>query len=138
WDVFPFILNRNRSSIKMNSGHEKIEDGDALQNLANQVENYGVYNKTQTRQDELTFIAAKEHIQKFKPSIVYISFGKTDEMAHQGRYDLYLEGITAIDKMIEELWHWAQSTRGYKDNTTFILTTDHGRGKSPSTWMNHG
>ncbi len=67
-----------------------------------------------------------------------IGFGETDEMAHQRRYDLYLEKASQIDRMLAELWHWVQSTPGYKDNTTFIITTDHGRGKSSSKWTNHG
>ncbi|HEY1869434.1 MAG TPA: alkaline phosphatase family protein, partial [Chitinophagaceae bacterium] len=138
WNVFPFILNEERSHLKMNSGYENMDDSDSLQELTNKVENDAVYNKTETRQDELTFITAKEYVQKFRPSIVYLSFGETDEMAHAGRYDLYLEKAAAIDKMIAELWHWAQSTPGYKDNTTFIITTDHGRGKAFSKWANHG
>ena len=59
-------------------------------------------------------------------------------MAHRHRYDLYLEKAAAIDKMIGELWLWVQSNPVYKDNTTFIITTDHGRGRSPSKWAEHG
>ncbi len=66
-----------------------------------------------------------------------MSFGETDELAHQSRYDLYLEKAAQIDKMISELWHWVQSTPGYKDNTNFLITTDHGRGKA-SKWASHG
>ena len=40
--------------------------------------------------------------------------------------------------MIAELWHWVQTTPGYKDNTTFIITTDHGRGSRASNWTAHG
>jgi hypothetical protein len=40
--------------------------------------------------------------------------------------------------MIAELWHWVQTTPGYKDNTTFIITTDHGRGSKESKWSSHG
>ena len=40
--------------------------------------------------------------------------------------------------MIAGLWHWAQTTPGYKDNTTFIITTDHGRGKRSEKWSSHG
>ena len=40
--------------------------------------------------------------------------------------------------MIEELWHYVQTTPGYKDNTTFIITTDHGRGSKTSKWTDHG
>jgi hypothetical protein len=138
WDVFPFILNKKRSGIKMNSGWENLQEDDAQQILINKVQNGAVYNKTETRQDELTFIAAKEYVQKFKPRIVYLAFGETDEMAHKQRYDLYLDKASRIDKMVGELWHWVQSTPGYKDNTTFIITTDHGRGRASSNWMGHG
>jgi hypothetical protein len=40
--------------------------------------------------------------------------------------------------MIAELWHWVQTTPGYKDNTTLIITTDHGRGRKNSRWSEHG
>ncbi len=40
--------------------------------------------------------------------------------------------------MIAELWHLVQTTPGYKNNTTFIITTDHGRGSRSSKWTSHG
>ena len=138
WNVFPFILNKDRSGIKMNSGYQNLEEDNMEQSLVNKVEHEAVYNKTETRQDQLTFITAREYIGKFQPPIVYLGFGETDEMAHRGRYDLYLEKAAAIDKMIGELWHWVQSNPRYKDNTTFIITTDHGRGRSSSKWADHG
>lgn len=138
WDVFPYILNKSRSGIKMNSGYENIKEDKGIQGLVNKVENEEVYDKTETRQDELTFITATEYIRRFQPSVVYLGFGETDEMAHKARYDVYLEKATEVDKMIGELWHWVQSTPGYKDNTTFIITTDHGRGRSAASWSNHG
>jgi hypothetical protein len=138
WEVFPYILNKQRSHLKLNSGYENMEDDDGLQTLVNKVENDAMYNKTETRQDKLTFITAKEYISKFQPSIVYLSLGETDEAAHRRRYDLYLEKAADIDRMIQELWYWVQSTPGYKDNTTFIITTDHGRGKVSGKWSSHG
>jgi hypothetical protein len=138
WDVFPYILNKQRSGLKINSGYENMEDDNGLQSLVNTVENDAVYNKTETRQDELTFITAKEYISKFEPSIVYLSLGETDEAAHQGRYDLYLEKAAQADHMLQELWYWVQTTPRYKDNTTFIITTDHGRGKAREKWSTHG
>jgi len=138
WDVFPYILNEERSGIKMNSGYQNMEEDNSIQGLVNKVQTDAVYNKTGTRQDELTFITAKEYIRKCQPSIVYLGFGETDELGHQGRYDLYLEKASQIDKMIAELWHCVQSTPGYKDNTAFIITTDHGRGQASSKWESHG
>jgi phosphoglycerol transferase MdoB-like AlkP superfamily enzyme len=69
--------------------------------------------------------------------VVYLALGETDEHAHHGRYDLYLEQANAIDRQIAKLWHWIQSTPGYKDNTTILITTDHGRGSRDSKWTSH-
>jgi len=51
---------------------------------------------------------------------------------------VYLEKASEADRMIAELWHWVQTTPGYKNNTTFIITTDHGRGKKAGNWTDHG
>ena len=40
--------------------------------------------------------------------------------------------------MIGELWNMVQTTPGYKNNTSFIITTDHGRGNSSKHWSGHG
>jgi hypothetical protein len=137
WDVFPYILNQERSGLSINSGYDELQFDIPEQSLINKVQDEAIYKKEPTRHDDLTFIAAKEYLQKFKPRIALLSFGETDEMAHIGRYDLYLEKAAQCDKMIAELWHWVQSTPGYKDNTSFIITTDHGRGKNSFSWQHH-
>lgn len=38
--------------------------------------------------------------------------------------------------MIEELWNYVQSDPFYKDQTTIIVTTDHGRGNG-NEWTDH-
>ncbi len=68
---------------------------------------------------------------------MFIGFGETDECAHEGRYDLYLQRAAAVDRMISELWYLVQTDPEYKDHTTFIITTDHGRGKEPGSWHTH-
>jgi Type I phosphodiesterase / nucleotide pyrophosphatase len=139
WDVFPFILNEKRSGIEINSGYENIqEENSYVQRNLNIIQTNIIENKEHTRQDMLTFIAAKEYLQQYKPKIFYLGLGETDEYAHQGNYDMYLQKANETDRIISELWHWAQTTEGYKNNTTFIITTDHGRGKSPSNWTSHG
>ncbi len=140
WDVFPFILNKERSGLEMNSGYEDIHDVDSSvqDEMINRVQDEAVNNKDATRFDALTFIAAKEYINKHHPRLLYLGLGETDEFAHQGRYDLYLQQATEVDRMIAELWHWVQTTPGYKDNTDFIITTDHGRGSKTSKWSHHG
>ena len=124
----------------MNSGYQNMDEGSSgtsLQ-LINQVQDEAIYNKTATRHDELTFLAAKEYVEEHRPKLIYLGLGETDEAAHKERYDLYLQRASEADRMIAELWHWVQTTADYKNNTTFIITTDHGRGKSTGTWSDHG
>ena len=138
WDVFPYILNEERNNLTVNSGYTAMNEKSEQQQIINTVQTEAVYDKTATRYDQLTFLTAKEHIKQHHPRVVYLGLGETDEFAHQGRYDLYLAQANQVDKMIAELWHWVQTTPGYKDNTTFIITTDHGRGSKTSRWTSHG
>jgi hypothetical protein len=140
WDVFPYIFNEERSGILMNSGYENMYDDEqgSGSELINKVQDEAIYEKTDTRHDELTFLTAKEYIKNHRPKVVYLGLGETDEAAHHSRYDLYLEKAAEADRMVAKLWHWVQTTPGYKDNTTFIITTDHGRGSKTSKWSNHG
>ena len=138
WDVFPYILNEERSQIVLNSGYQKMDDPSAEQALINKVQDESVHSKERTRHDLLTFLTAKEYIEVHRPKIVFLGLGETDEAAHQSRYDLYLEKANEADRMIAELWHYVQSTPGYRDNTTLIITTDHGRGSKNNSWPDHG
>ena len=139
WDVFPYILNKERNNLVINSGYMPLPGPSSLkQEVISRVQAEAVYEKNATRYDQLTFLTAKEYISGQRPRIAYIGLGETDEFAHQRRYDLYLEQANKIDKMIAELWHWVQTTPGYKNNTTFIITTDHGRGSKSSRWSSHG
>jgi len=139
WDVFPYILNTKRNKLMVNSGYMSMdENGSATQQLINTIQSDVVAEKAATRHDQLTFLTAKEYILQHRPRVVYLGLGETDEFAHDGRYDLYLQQATQVDQMIAELWHLVQTTPGYKNNTTFIITTDHGRGSKHSKWTSHG
>jgi hypothetical protein len=139
WDVFPYILNADRNDLVINSGYTPF--GGTLsvkQEMISKVQSEVICSKTATRHDQLTFLTASEYIQQHRPRVVYIGLGETDEYAHERRYDLYLGQANKTDNMIAELWHWVQTTPGYRNNTTFIITTDHGRGSKHSKWSSHG
>ena len=40
--------------------------------------------------------------------------------------------------MIGELWRLLQALPEYAGKTTFLITTDHGRGKTKNNWSEHG
>lgn len=138
WDVFPYILNEERNKLPVNSGYELMDASSGNQKMINAVQEKAVCDKAATRYDELTFLTAKEYLQQHKPKVLFLGLGETDEFAHEGRYDLYLQQAAKVDRMLAELWHLVQTIPGYKNNTTIIITTDHGRGRKPGTWTKHG
>jgi len=138
WNLFSAILNEKRNKLPVNSGYEPVADDSSLNNELINASQNGVLHKKNTRYDMLTFLTAREYIEHNHPKVVLIGFGETDEFAHAGRYDLYLQQATNVDRMISELWYYVQTSPFYRNKTTFIITTDHGRGKNPSAWYKHG
>lgn len=140
WDVFPFILNRQRSGLKVTSCWE-VPTGDDLspeEKLLGEVSSNIHRLWPECSYDVLTFTAAHEYIKRARPRVAFISLGETDEFSHAGRYDHYLDSAHKFDGYVTRLWDTIQSTPGYKDETTLILTTDHGRGDAPVGWKSHG
>jgi len=138
WDVFPYIINDKRSGIPVNAGYMQES------NVNTPVVDYINKNQIRTpviwenvRLDVYTYNFALEYIKKKKPKLVYIAYGETDDFAHDGEYDFYINSLNYTDNMIAELWNYVQSNKFYKDNTYFIITTDHGRGLMED-WSGHG
>jgi arylsulfatase A-like enzyme len=69
---------------------------------------------------------------------LFVGYGETDNWAHQGRYDLVLDSAHRFDYFVRRLWDTMQAMPQYHGNTTFIITTDHGRGSGPVEWKEHG
>jgi hypothetical protein len=138
WNIFPYILNKDRNELPVYSGYDSVEEnGDQDLHIFNNAQQNLIKKKTGTRQDVLTFIAATEYIQANKPKVVFIGFGECDQDAHKADYDKYLQHLNEADKMIQQLWYFIQSTPEYKDKTTLIITTDHGRGRRRNKWTDH-
>jgi hypothetical protein len=70
--------------------------------------------------------------------VLFLSFGDTDDWAHEGRYDLVLDAAHKTDGFIEQLWTTLQSMPEYAGKTSLVLTTDHGRGDTRVEWKSHG
>ncbi len=136
WNIMPYILNEARSGFSVNSGYEPLNDKNELSEMIDSVQNNA--RKSKTRNDGLTYLSAKEYIEQHHPKVLFLGLGETDECAHEGHYDLYLQKAAAFDKMIADLWYYIQTDPFYKDNTSLIITTDHGRGKAGKDWRTHG
>lgn len=140
WDVFPFIINETRSGIPVNAGYEEANgDINEREKLLNEMQSQIPPEWGSVRFDAFTHHYALEYVKKHTPRVLYVAYGETDDFAHGGHYDSYLKSAWQTDQFIKQLWEWVQSHPQYKDKTTFVITTDHGRGTVPlDTWRSHG
>ncbi|WP_103071607.1 alkaline phosphatase family protein [Aquimarina sediminis] len=141
WDVFPYIINEDRSGVPVNAGFEVLK-GKGLSSrevFLNLLQDQVPSPWSSVRFDAFTHHYALEHMKKNHPELVYIAYGETDDFAHDGNYEAYLKAAHNTDNLIKELWEFTQQDYFYKDNTVFIISTDHGRGTDPlDTWKSHG
>jgi len=139
WDVFPFIINTERSGVYVNAGHEPFRHGTDLRELEllNKVERETPYIWEGERFDSFTFHGAMAYLKDQKPPVFYISFGETDDWAHERRYDLYLDAALRLDGYVQQLWETLQTMPEYAGKTSIVITTDHGRGDTGKDWTSH-
>jgi hypothetical protein len=138
WDVFPYIINDRRSGIPVNAGWMPLTIGapDKLAS-ANFIAANLFHEWDGVRYDAFTTLGALEELRLRKPRVLFVSLGETDDWAHAGRYDRYLLAAQQNDQFIKQLWDFCQQSDHYRDRTTFIITTDHGRGDGREGWKNH-
>lgn len=141
WDVFSYIFNEKRSGLLVNDGFRDVagklnEKQKMLNELQHQMPD--IFHGGE-RIDAATFQMGFEYLKSNRPRLMFFGLGDTDEFAHAGLYDMYLDAAQNADEMIRLVWEWIQSTPEYKDKTTLIVTTDHGRGlATEGNWRHHG
>lgn len=140
WEVIPYIINRQRCGFPVMGGWEPVPDPDP--NPRQQLLNELIADTTRPNAteviDSFLFQAACEHLLRHKPRVFFVGFLETDAWGHAGRYDNLLTAAHAVDQYIQRLWELMQSMDQYRDQTTFIISTDHGRGSAPVAWKSHG
>jgi len=141
WDVFPYIVNEERSRVPVNAGFELAKGNDLTERekFLNELQPTVPSPWSTVRLDAFTHHYALEHMKKSHPQLIYIAYGETDDFAHDGHYDAYLKSANTTDSFIKELWNFTQNDPFYKNQTVFIISTDHGRGAIDlKTWTGHG
>ena len=140
WVVFKNIFNQPRSRLVMQVGWDLPEKGDLTprQELVNE------FYRTTTRLDDedvwdsFLQVPLLDYVKTAHPRLLFVGYGETDNWAHSGRYDLVLESAHQFDQFVRQLWETMQAMPEYRDQTTFIITTDHGRGSGLEEWKEHG
>ena len=88
--------------------------------------------------DALVQESLLDYLHSAHPRVLFVGFGETDDWAHSGRYDMVLASAQHGDDFVRELWETMQAMPEYRDQTTFIINTDHGRGSGLVDWKEHG
>ena len=140
WGGFATLSSSRPDLFFSNTGFEEVKPAYATERMRwlSEIQHDIMTLWPEGRSDAVTFGMAIEYLQKFKPRVLYIAFGETDDWAHERRYDRYLDYIHVFDNYLKRLWALLQSMDEYRENTTLIITTDHGRGHDPKEWVEHG
>src|SRR5687768_3152584 len=140
WGAFRDIFNGSRSGIDVRAGWTPpfSTPRNERQSLINEFFRTTTQLWADNALDVLTHQTLLEYVRTSSPRVLFVGYGETDEWAHAGRYDLTLRSARQVDAFIAELWALMQSMPAYRGTTTFIVTTDHGRGDGLVNWKRHG
>ncbi|MFN7923082.1 MAG: hypothetical protein U0Q16_23470 [Bryobacteraceae bacterium] len=137
WDAFRWISESKPGSLFINAAYEEAEPTPRVAELS-RLQRQLLTEDDGARHDWITFEMAIDYLRNVRPRALYIAFNETDEWAHQRRYDRVLMMVAYVDRCIQTLWGLIQSTPGYRDQTTLVITCDHGRGGTLADWSDHG
>jgi hypothetical protein len=140
WDVFASIFNQDRAPMRVRAGWDAPFPGDTASRRVLLDTLYATTTRVWQEMPYDAFMQAvvMDYVRTERPQALYIGYGETDEWAHEGRYDQYLASAHRVDGFIRDLWTAMQAMPDYAGKTTFIITTDHGRGSGLKAWRNHG
>jgi hypothetical protein len=137
WDVFRFIGESRPGSIFINAGYEDAPGSPRMTELSS-LQHVAPTPWDSVRHDYVTLEMALDYMRRERPRLIHIALGETDDWAHDRRYDRVLSSIRYFDAGLKQIWDLVQRTPEYRDQTTLIVTSDHGRGSTLETWSSHG
>jgi phosphopentomutase len=142
WNTFKDIFNQKRSRLATLRVGWDLPFPDPAATPREQLMNR-LYRETTRLDDEDVYdaflqVPLLDYLDTGRPRLLFVGYGETDNWGHAGRYDLLLESAHGFDRYVEQLWTKLQALPEYRDQTTFILTADHGRGSGPEDWKEHG
>lgn len=135
WDVFQKIGEHTRGAVTINAGFQEADKAWANDKIAelSRLQFDVLPPWTEVRHDYFTISMALEYLNKYRPKMMHVALGETDDWAHAKNYTRYLDAAYYFDRCLREIW-----SRVDHATTTLIVATDHGRGDTPQTWNGHG
>lgn len=140
WATINGIVNKERCGFPVNAGYDPFE----LTPMTSELTLVNGWKADSPRIwddepfDAPEFDTAMEYVKAQHPRVLFLSLGETDDWAHGGNYGEYLLSAHRVDQYLERLWTALQSMPQYRNKTTLIFTTDHGRGGDGDGWKSHG
>jgi hypothetical protein len=139
WDVFPYIVAADEQAVFCNAGYAAMPDRWCSERALSlnrwQFEMLTPWDSV--RHDAVTVELAISYLERARPRFLYVALGETDDWAHERRYDRVLAAIRACDDALRRIWSAVESIEEYRDTTTLVVTTDHGRGRGAKDWTDH-
>jgi len=140
WNVFDNIFNKPRSGLVMQTGWQLAKKARETPRDALLRELFETTTQFDEEDCPNSFLQVPliDYVKSGQPRVLFVGYGETDNWAHQGRYDLVLDSALRFDHFVEQLWNTMQAMPQYRGTTTFMITTDHGRGGGLTEWKEHG
>jgi Type I phosphodiesterase / nucleotide pyrophosphatase len=138
WSVFNEIVESVEGATTVNAGAAAYDAPSPEMRMLSPMQFEARTAWGNTRHDAFTFHFAMDYLERMHPRVLYLSFDETDDWAHDGHYDLVLETLHRTDGYLKTLWETLQRDPQYRGNTTLIVLTDHGRGRTAEDWRSHG
>ena len=93
-----------------------------------------------TSHDDLeTWDSTRAIMNRSHPSLAYVLFAQVDFEGHTGDTSKYIGSIRQVDSLIYLLWKKIERDPIYRDRTTMMVTSDHGRHDDQhGGWKSHG
>jgi hypothetical protein len=140
WENFRTYVSNRSGDVYVNAGFDTVPEPYNSPGLARltALQGRALPSWEGSRLDAFTGGLALEFLQQHRPPVMFISFNDTDDFAHQRKYGRVLDAMRSADQFLRDLWRTLQSLPAYRGRTTLVITTDHGRGLTPSNWTDHG
>ncbi len=142
WENFEQVASNHPRSITISAGRHHGTNRDLLRVTprASALLDAGAQSEAAPglfdyRPDRFTGELALEYLSAQKPRFLAVGFGDTDEYAHFNNYRGYLASLRRVDRFIGALFRTLDALGEYGQETTVILTADHGRA---SNFTGHG
>lgn len=77
--------------------------------------------------DDESWALCQQVLATDAPTLTTLYLSDVDGAGHSGNMNSYLTAIQNADRIVGELWAWLQADPEYMDQTTVVITNDHGR-----------